>query len=56
MTTRPEGSVIFWGDNIPEHIEIAREYIRENGLTADDVRLVAKYGSLYIVLKREIDF
>jgi len=50
----PPDYVLFAGVNCPEHIEDAKEYIRRNELTSDDVKMMASEKSLLIVSKKEV--
>lgn len=43
---------MYASDDSPESITEAREYIKENRLTQDDVRLIRKSGSVLVIAKR----
>ena len=46
------GTVMYASDDSPESITEAREYIKENRVTQDDVRLIRKSGSVLVIAKR----
>ena len=46
------GHILYASDDSPESITEAREYIKENRLTQDDVRLIRKSGSVLVIAKR----
>lgn len=50
------GFVLLAGCNIPEHILYAKEYIKKNELTNEDVRLIGNNNEILIITKRDIDF
>lgn len=41
-----------WTDDSQDSVSEAREYIRREGLTADDVRLIRKNGQVLVIAKR----
>lgn len=53
MTIQP-GTVLYASDDSDASISEAREYIRQHGLTQDDVRLIRKDGSVMVVAKRDV--
>ena len=46
------GTVMFASQDCPEAVEEARAYIRNYGLTSDDVRLIRKEGQILVIAKR----
>ena len=53
----PAGMILFAGNDCPEHLEAAREYIKVNKLTNEDVKLLrTDCGSIVIKVKRDIDY
>ena len=57
MTLEP-GFCLFAGGDSPEYIEEARAYIRRNGLTADDVKIVRRPEDdlVLVITKRALDW
>lgn len=52
------GSVLFAGYNCPEHIEAAKEYIKRNSLTGEDVKMESDKETqteLLVVTKKEVE-
>jgi hypothetical protein len=49
----PTGMVMFSSDDSPEGLHEARDYIRSQNLTADDVRLVKRAGQALVIAKRD---
>lgn len=41
-----------WSDDTDQSISDAREYIAQQGLTSDDVRLIKREGQAIVVAKR----
>jgi len=51
----PAETVLFCAsDTTDESIEAAKAYIRENGLTRDDVRLIKTERTVQVIAKREV--
>ena len=48
------GTVLYASADHPDSITEAREYIKRMGLTADDVRLIRKSGSVLVIAKRDL--
>ena len=44
--------VLYASDDSPESVKEAREYIKAQGFTADDVRLIKVDGQVRVVAKR----
>ncbi len=50
-----EGHILYASADHLDSITEAREYIKRIGLTADDVRLIRKSGSVLVIAKRDIN-
>jgi hypothetical protein len=50
---QPETILFACSDDTPECIALAREWVREKKLTADDVRMVKRDGMTLVIAKRE---
>ena len=48
------GTVLYAGDDSPESVTEAREYIRTHSLTRDDVKLVKREGQVLVIAEREV--
>jgi len=48
------GTVLYAGDDSPESVTEAREYIRTHSLTRDDVKLVKRDGQVLVIAEREV--
>lgn len=48
------GHILYASDDSEASVTEAREYIREQGLTAEDVRLIRKEGQILVVAQRRI--
>ena len=46
------GQILYASADHPDSVTEAREYIRESGLTAEDVRLIRKEGQVLVMAKR----
>lgn len=42
------------GGTDDESIEMAKQYVKEQGLTSDDVKIVRDGGSILVVTKKEV--
>ena len=51
----PSATVLYASADHPDSITEAREYIKRMGLTADDVRLIRKSGSVLVISKRDVN-
>ena len=51
----PSDTILYASADHPESIAEAREYIKRMGLTADDVRLIRKQGSVLVIAKRDVN-
>lgn len=49
-------TVLYASADHPDSITEAREYIKRMGLTADDVRLIRKQGSVLVIAKRNLNW
>lgn len=47
------GTVLYAGDDSSESVAEARDYIRLQGLTREDVKLVKREGQVLVILERD---
>lgn len=50
-----EGTTLYASDTSYQAVTEAREWIREKGLTKDDVKLIQKDGMTLIIAKRRVE-
>lgn len=50
-----EGTTLWASDTSEQAVTESREWIREKGLTKDDVKLIQKDGQTLIVSKRRVE-
>lgn len=50
-----EGTTLYASDTSQEAVAEAREWIRERGLTQEDVKLIQKDGMTLVIAKRRVE-
>ena len=51
----PERYCLFAGSATEEHLDKAKRYVKDNGLTSDDVKIVSNGEEMLVVTKREVE-